>query len=74
MSKRTVSTKHFDIFDYWKDKCITDEGNVEIEMGYEGYDETKSNIHNSIPIVEDWGEPQCFACGVWTGIKPERMM
>lgn len=70
-SKRTVRTKHSDIFDYYKDKCITDDGEIEVEIGYDGYNESKVNSRNSIPIIEDWGEPCCFACGRWTGVEVE---
>lgn len=66
--REQLNTKIYDIFDYQKDKCITNEGNVEIEIGYEGHDETKANVDNSIPVIEDWGEPCCFACGCSTGI------
>lgn len=50
----------YDIFDYWKDKCITEDGEVKIECGYDGYD--GHDITRSIPVVYDWGEPECFAC------------
>ena len=53
----------YDIFDYWKDKAITKDGEIVIETGYEGCDEEKFDIANTIPVVIDWGEPQCFACG-----------
>ena len=69
--KRTIKTKHSDIFNYYKDKCITSDGRIEIEIGYKGYDKSKANVDNSIPVVSDWGEPSCFACGVWTGVKIE---
>lgn len=69
--KRTIKTKHSDIFDYYKDKCITSDGCVEIEIGYDGYDKSKVNSDNSIPIVSDWGEPSCFACNAWTGVQIE---
>lgn len=52
----TRYTKHYEIFDYWKDKCIDKYGNL--YMNGEGdYDKT-------IPLVYDWGEPECFACGM----------
>ena len=53
---------HYAIFDYWKDKRITEDGNVETEIGYEGSDENKVNENNSVCVVEDWGEPECWAC------------
>lgn len=54
---------HYDIFDYWKDKCITKDGRVEIEIGYEGHKDEKANINNSVVVITDWGEPECWACG-----------
>lgn len=54
MSKRTVKTSHSAIFDYWKDKAITKDGDVICE-------ETHGNI-KSISVVFDWGEPECWAC------------
>ena len=43
---------HFAIFEYWKDKYITESGDV-----------SSSYIPDAIGVVEDWGEPCCFACG-----------
>lgn len=57
----------YDIFDYWKDKCITEDGEVKIECGYDGYD--GHDINRSIPVVYDWGEPECFACGYKPSLK-----
>lgn len=53
---------HFEIMDYWKDKCITDNGDVQIDFGYPGVD-PNLDASRSIGVVEDWGEPRCFACG-----------
>ena len=50
-----MNTSFQDIFDYWKDKCITENGNIATE-GTVDYS-------TSIVVVEDWGEPCCFACG-----------
>lgn len=58
------NTSHSSIFDFWKDKCITQNGSVEIEIGYEGYNPNKANIENSITVINDWGEPECWACGL----------
>jgi len=55
-------SKMFDVFNYWKDKCITEDGDVMIEYGYEGYDKEALSKVDSIPVVYDWGEPECFAC------------
>lgn len=53
----------YDIFDYWKDKCITEDGDILIEYGYDGCNKEKLARVESIAVVEDWGEPTCFACG-----------
>lgn len=55
--------KMFDVFSYWKDKCITENGDILIEYGYEGCDYESLKRIDSIPVIEDWGEPTCFACG-----------
>lgn len=54
MSKRVLRTSHSAIFEYWKDKAITKDGGIILE---ESHKET-----NSIPVVIDWGEPECWAC------------
>lgn len=51
-----IKTTHFEIFNYWKDKYIDERGNY-----YSGY--PKHHIGEVIAIVNDWGEPECFACG-----------
>lgn len=43
---------HYKIFDYWKDKCITRDGEV-----------TDRITDNSIDVVTDYGEPCCWSCG-----------
>ena len=48
----SLRTTHFQIFDYWKDKEIYPDGTVKV-----GYDS------ESIPVVNDWGEPMCWCCG-----------
>ena len=57
------------ILDYWKDKCITENGDVEIEYGYDGCDEDKLSKVDSIPVVYDWGEPSCFACNSYIPLE-----
>lgn len=43
-----VNTTHYQIFEYWQDKRLSDyTGN---EQDYES-------------VVDDWGEPMCWACG-----------
>lgn len=52
--KRNYGIKHSSIFNYWKDKAITRDGNV---IPY------TDNREESIEVVYDWGEPCCWACG-----------
>lgn len=47
-----VTTSHFEIFDYWKDKIIERNGNVTTDISSPGVD-----------VIVDWGEPCCWACG-----------
>lgn len=49
------SIQHYKIFDYWKDKAITEDGEV-VDVDDERY------LNSSIEVVYDWGEPECFAC------------
>lgn len=51
MSK--VSTQHFKIYEYWKDKAITKDGR-EVPLDTEEKD--------TIVVVKDWGEPMCWGC------------
>ena len=66
MSKNV--SRMFEIFDYWKDKCITENGEVKIDYGYEGCDKEYLDSVDSIPVVVDWGEPSCFCCDGWSGV------
>lgn len=43
-----VNTTHYQIFSYWQDKRLSD---------YTG------NVQDNEMVVEDWGEPMCWACG-----------
>lgn len=52
--KRTLNTSHSAIFEYWKDKMITSDGEV-LKDDF--------NTPDSIPVVKDWAEPCCWACG-----------
>ena len=54
MAPRTIRTSHKAIFEYWKNKWITEDGQV--------VDGSDANYLNDIPVIEDWGEPECFAC------------
>lgn len=55
MSNRTtISTSHSKIFNYWKDKCIDENGNIHIEGKYP--------YEKSVEVVYDWGEPCCWCC------------
>ena len=49
------TTKHYDIFDYWKDKSITMSGEVRVR--------SVDRRNDEVPVVFDWGEPECWACG-----------
>lgn len=55
--------KFGDIFEYWKDKAITEDGRIVTEIGYDGYDEKEHDGIETIPVILDCGEPSCFACG-----------
>lgn len=46
-----VHTSHYEIFDYWKNKRVTSSGEV-IDGCPQGE-----------PIIIDWAEPNCWACG-----------
>ena len=63
MGRKESTSSHYNIFKYWKDKCITSDGRVKIEIGYPGCILTEEEKDNSIPVVEDWGEPMCWCCG-----------
>lgn len=52
----SLSTTHFQIFDYWKDKAICRNGNIINVDEVEDFDE-------QIVIIEDDYEPICFGCG-----------
>lgn len=56
MARTGPNTPHFQIFDYWKDKCIDSRGNVHIN------DDTV-DIQSTEAVVYDWGEPACWGCG-----------
>ena len=50
---------HIAIFEYWKEKYLTSNGKVI------SYDEFPEHSHESpLPVVHDWGEPSCWACGL----------
>lgn len=51
------STKHYEIFDYWKDKAINNNFEI-IHISADCY-----RFEDCIHVVEDWGEPECWACG-----------
>lgn len=56
-----MTNDFYEIFNYWKDKAITDDGRVVIDIGYDGY-AADFDIDKSVPVITDWGEPRCFAC------------
>ncbi len=47
-----VSTSHFSIASYWKDKHICPDGSVAL-----------SHNTNTIAVIPDFGEPCCWGCG-----------
>lgn len=53
-NNRTVKTSHSAIFKYWKNKAITKDGDII-------FDGTNADI-DSIPVIYDHGEPECWAC------------
>ena len=48
---------HSEIFEYWKDKAILENGEVV------SIKEALQTGEKCIAVVEDWGEPSCWACG-----------
>lgn len=60
------NTSHYRIFDYWKDKFIVSSGEVKTTK------ECKHSFSDEW-VVEDWGEPCCWACGEHA-IKDEDLM
>lgn len=50
---RTLNTSHSTIFDYWKDKAITKDGDIVQDI---------DGDENKISVVRDWTMPRCFAC------------
>ena len=55
MSDSRKNIQHYKIFDYWKDKAITNNGDI-VDVNDEKY------FSSSVEVVYDWGEPECFAC------------
>ena len=53
---------HYKIFDYWKDKYITPNGEVISHSEIKSFDD----YPGIISVVDDWGEPECWCCGRWT--------
>lgn len=49
---------HTKIVEYWKDKSIHKSGRIITNKEAE----EKYNFHDTIPVIEDWGEPKCWAC------------
>ena len=50
-----MTKRHSQIFNHWKDKCIDYMGRIHIEGEFP--------YGISVPVVNDWGEPQCWGCG-----------
>lgn len=51
---------HTVIFDYWKDKAITRDGDVV------NLNEADSD---AMDVIVDWGEPRCWACGMFIDVE-----
>lgn len=60
---RSSMPSHYNVFNYWRNKCITSNGEVKIEYGYPGSTLTKDDLSDSVEVVVDWGEPMCWCCG-----------
>lgn len=58
-----ITITHKKVVDYWKYRAVSEDGNIYIDYGYEGCDEHLLKKVKSEPIIIDWGEPTCFACG-----------
>lgn len=57
-------TSHRKIYDYWKNKAISEDGNEYIDYGCEGCDTNLLNKVKSVAVVYDRGEPKCWGCGM----------
>lgn len=60
------NTSHYKIFDYWKDKIILPSGEIKL------FDERDPSSDFEL-VVNDWGEPCCWACGR-PAIKDEELL
>lgn len=49
-----VKRSHYQIFDWWKTKFISKDGKVK---------DRPERGAGDIPVVFDWAEPECWACG-----------
>jgi len=52
---RGPGTSHSAIFEYWKDKRITENGDVISDRTF--------TLLDAIDVVNDWAEPVCWCCG-----------
>lgn len=48
-----VTKSHYQIFDYWRRKCITKDGYVR---------DVPNQKNGDMIVITDWGEPCCWAC------------
>lgn len=55
--KREAPPSCYAIYDYWKDKCITEDGEI--------CEEGKFDYSKSVKVVVDCGEPSCFMCDLF---------
>lgn len=54
INKRLTPPKYSQITEYWHGKYLTKD--IKIVDTY---------VENSIPIIDDWGEPSCWGCGLF---------
>lgn len=57
-----ASPSHYSVFDYWKDKRITRYGTVV------PFTTQSRMVDDSVDVVGDWGEPECWCCGEWVDL------
>lgn len=60
-----INTKHYEIFNYWKDKYISKDGLIR---------DSKNREKSDKLVVCDWGEPSCWACGKVVDIRETKYL
>lgn len=64
-----VKTTHGAIFEYWKDRAISEDGHIYYDYGHPKCDEHLLKKVKSIAAIYDWGEPCCMACHLYVDIQ-----